>query len=177
MNDEAAKFAKSHPIEYAARAKFIDPSQVPPPVNYSDPQSIASGLPTNAAIIGRVARREPGVSASAIPPSDLESAKNVMSYGTPQLKTALLSAITSLPSPAREATLAALGQTGASGAAFAQAGHVASFNPQAANDILHGQAILQEEPRYAPKAEDRQYSFGNTCRRPTSIRPMLAAEC
>lgn len=104
-NDQAAAFAKSHPIEYAVRAKFVDPSQVPGPINFSDPQSIAAGLQTNAAIVARVASREPGVSLSAIPEDQKPKVLSWMAAGPAQSGQAILDAIKALPPQARDATV------------------------------------------------------------------------
>ena len=94
------------PIGYAARAKMIDPSQTPGPINYNDPASISQGIQARAAIIARVAGREPGISLSAIPEAEKPQLTDWMTYGPPQTAQAILDSIKNLPPPSRDATLA-----------------------------------------------------------------------
>jgi muramidase (phage lysozyme) len=152
-----AKDLKDDPAGASMRAEWT--SRMPRPIDYNNPATVAPGLAERAQIQNGIAARQGGAPGSAIFPAELAGAKDVLANGAPQQKMALLAGISALPSPIREKTFGALAETGASGAAFAQAGHVASFNPAAANDIMQGQALLANEPRLAPKTEDLQASF------------------
>ncbi|MGB6327143.1 MAG: hypothetical protein WBG11_15585, partial [Methylocella sp.] len=84
-----------------------------------------------------------------------------VSNGSPDQKVALLGAISHLSEPSRSATFDAL-KTGKDGETFAQAGHVATFNPAVAQDVLNGMTILKQEPKFAPKEDDLREAFNKS---------------
>jgi len=102
MLDEEASFAKSHPIEYAARKGW---ALQPPPINFQDPNSVAQGFRANAQITNAVTSREPGVSLSAIPENQKPQVNAWLANGPSQSAQAILDGIAALPPAARDATV------------------------------------------------------------------------
>ncbi|MEJ0094626.1 MAG: phage tail tip lysozyme [Methylocella sp.] len=131
--------------------------QSPAPLDFSQPDSIASGIAARSQVVSAIAARQPGASLSAVFPNEIDRVKNVVENGPLDQRMGLMGTISNLPEAQQKATLAAIGQTGKAGQIFTVAGSVNRYAPAAAaTDIVQGAALLQTEPRLAPKAADIQ---------------------
>lgn len=91
---------------------------------------------------------------SALRPQDKAVLNQVMTQGTPGEQAQLFSAMSSNLSPQTyKATMTALAGDANSRTA-ASAGALYQYNPQVAEGVLRGQALLKENPNFAPKKTD-----------------------
>ena len=144
-------FAKDQ-FEYGVGAEWL--KRKPIPLDFSDPVKLQQSVADHAQA-ATVISAKPGVSpVSALTPAETAQVKSVMQTAPVDTRMAFFTALTSanMPEPVLKATLAGLGRDSTM-APLAWAGSLARANQGAARDIVAGQAILQSEPKYAPKPE------------------------
>lgn len=139
-------------------AQKFDPAAVGDSVLRStDRDDIVNTLrtdPTKApVVIAGLSTLKPPELAAAL--QDKSIRDSVMPLATVDQKLALLSPLSQLPEVARNAAFKEIGGD-KDGEVYSMAGSVNGHDPEAARSILTGQALMKQEPRLAPKTDDRQ---------------------
>jgi hypothetical protein len=131
--------------------------QQPDPLNFADPNALGAGMVQRGQLAQTIGSHENDPDQSMIAPKEMPQVKAVVNGGSLEQKVALLGAMANpaIPDRVYSATLAKL-SSDPDTQTMAVAGRIARDNPDAARGILQGQALLQSEPRLAPKAPDRQ---------------------
>ncbi len=87
-----------------AAAKHWVP-QAPAPLDFSQPDSIASGIAARSQVVSAIAARQPGASLSAVFPNETDAVKTGLAMGPPQASAAFLRSVGQLPPDQMQATL------------------------------------------------------------------------
>lgn len=148
-----AEAMKNDPIGYAAQRQWAQ--NVPPLDLAASPDAIGSAFAARQQTVDLLQARgmvQPGT--SALRPQDKAVLNQVMTQGTPGEQVALFGAMSNNLSPQTyRATMTALAGD-ANSRTSASAGALYQYNPQVAEGVLRGQALLKENPNYAPKKND-----------------------
>ncbi|MFI5013219.1 MAG: hypothetical protein ACHQAY_12825 [Hyphomicrobiales bacterium] len=146
-------FLSSDPTGYAVAAKWI--TRRPIPLNLADTATLQQAMTERGQAAIALASHTGNADQSALLPEDLPQAKGIIANGTADQKLALMSTLAPLPTAIRDATYKELGAGDKGGQIFAAAGYVNQRDPQAARDILTGEALLKQDARLAPKQADK----------------------
>lgn len=151
--NRTAEALKNDPIGYAAERQWAQ--RVPDLDVAAGPDVVGSAFAARQQTVDLLQARglvQPGT--SALRPADKAVLSQVMTQGTPGEQAALFGAMSKGLSPQTyRATMTALAGDANSRTA-ASAGALYQYNPQVAEGVLRGQALLKENPNYAPKKTD-----------------------
>ncbi len=145
-----AEAMKNDPIGFAAQRQWAE--QVPPLDVAAGPDAVGAAFAARQKTVDLLqARGMIQPDASALRPQDKTVLNQVMTQGTPAEQAALFGSMSKNLSPRTyKATMTALAGDANSRVA-ASAGALYQVNPQVAEGVLRGQALLKENPLYAPK--------------------------
>lgn len=151
--NRTAEALKNDPIGYAAERQWAQ--RVPDLDVAAGPDAVGSAFAARQQTVDLLQARglvQPGT--SALRPADKTVLSQVMTQGTPGEQAALFGAMSKSLSPQTyRATMTALAGD-ANSRTSASAGALYQYNPQVAEGVLRGQALLKENPNYAPKKTD-----------------------
>lgn len=148
-----AEAMKNDPIGYAAQRQWAPNT---PPIDLAaGPDAVGAAFAARQQTVDLLqARGMVQPSTSALRPQDKAVLNQVMTQGTPGEQAALFGAMSKNLSPQTyRATMTALAGD-ANSRTSASAGALYQYNPQVAEGVLRGQALLKENPNYAPKKTD-----------------------
>ncbi|ASY64481.1 Phage protein [Sinorhizobium sojae CCBAU 05684] len=150
-----AQALKDDPLGYAMNRRIVPPL---PPLDLSQPDTWAQSFQAyqNGVDVLR-ARGEVG-NISALRPEIQAQVQRALAGATPQQSVQLLGAMAQGLSPdTYQATLSKIAASG-DGKATAAAGALVMENPEVAEGVLRGTALLRENPRLAPSKTDANLS-------------------
>lgn len=148
-----AEAMKNDPIGYAAQRQWAPNT---PSINLAaGPDAVGAAFAARQQTVDLLqARGMVQPSTSALRPQDKAVLNQVMTQGTPGEQAALFGAMSKNLNPQTyRATMTALAGD-ANSRTSASAGALYQYNPQVAEGVLRGQALLKENPNYAPKKTD-----------------------
>jgi len=148
-----AEAMKNDPIGYAAQRQWAPNT---PAIDLAaGPDAVGAAFAARQQTVDLLQARgmvQPGT--SALRPQDKAVLNQVMTQGTPGEQAALFGAMSNNLSPQTyRATMTALAGD-ANSRTSASAGALYQYNPQVAEGVLRGQALLKKNPNYAPKKTD-----------------------
>lgn len=148
-----AEAMQNDPIGYGAQRQWT--GQVPALDLAAGPDAVGAAFGARQNSINLLEARgmiQPGT--SALRPQDKAVLNQVMTQGTPGEQAQLFNAMSSnLSTQTYMATMGALAGD-ANSRTTASAGALYQYNPQVAEGVLRGQALLKENPNFAPKKTD-----------------------
>jgi soluble lytic murein transglycosylase-like protein len=146
------------PLGYAIDKRLIQP---PPPLDLNQPDTWGSTFQGLQRGVDTLRAHGDVGNISALRPDMLDQVTRALQSATPQDSVRLLGSMAqNLSSETYKATLAKIYSSG-QGNAVAAAGALVPDNPQVAEGILRGQALLKENPLLAPKKNDDNISAIN----------------
>lgn len=135
-------------------------AQQPRPLNFDDPHDLGAAMLERAQVMQSIAAREGRgwLNRSVLSGDDESAMSSVFKMGTAQQQANMVSAIVNsgMPQTQAQATLGAIGSTGASGQAMAKAAAITPYDQRVAATIIDGQSRLdgKEASGLVPKAEE-----------------------
>ncbi len=150
--DTRAKALATDPIGYAVNRGYSPP---PPALNLTQPDSWAGTFQSLQKSVDVLQARGEVGNISALRPEMLSQVTRMLDTATPGESVQLLGSMAQNLRP--ETYRATLGKLYASGQgrAAATAGALVGDNPEVAEGVLRGQILLKENPKLAPKKDDR----------------------
>ncbi|WP_235906614.1 hypothetical protein [Brucella anthropi] len=148
-----AEAMENDPIGFAAQRQWVE--NVPVLDLAAGPDAVGAAFAARQQTVDLLQARgmiQPGT--SALRPQDKAVLNQVMTQGTPGEQATLFGAMSkNLSMKTYMATMADLAGD-ANARTSASAGALYQYNPQVAEGVLRGQALLKENPNYAPKKTD-----------------------
>jgi hypothetical protein len=101
--DQGQKALQSDPGGTAAAKHWVP--QAPAPLDFSQPDSIASGIAARSQVVQAIGTRQPGAPQSVVFPNEKDQVQTGLAMGSPQASSAFLQSVGQLPPAQMQATL------------------------------------------------------------------------
>jgi len=152
-----AKQIKDSPLAYAGRVGWSKPPQ---PLNFDKPDTLAGEMASRADAAVRFNSRM-GYMPDILQSGEMDQVKQLVDFGSTQQKAAFISSLAQLPRAAMMSTMKQLASDNQT-MPLAMAARVSMDNPQAAQAILEGQALLKSDPKLGADKDLREVEWNKT---------------
>lgn len=146
-----AKQIKDSPLAYAGRVGWSKPPQ---PLNFDRPETLAGEMASRADAAVRFNSRM-GYMPDILQAGEMDQVKQLVDFGSSQQKASFIASLGKLPAPAMMSTLKQLASDSQT-LPLAMAAKVSADNPQAAQAIIEGQALLKSDPKLGADKDLRE---------------------
>lgn len=168
---------KENPIQTAV-VNFSDKLKTPPPIDWTNGQSVVAGLSARATISQFASNNWETGPLSALDKQDVLTVKGILRQADAQTKASIYSGIATLPEDVRGATLAKMADKDPAGTAEVMAGSLMANAPDIAGSVFRGQSLMKIDKRNDPEDEGAgsRLAYGNDLDKalPASIFPKEA---
>lgn len=152
-----AKQIKDSPLGYAGRVGWSKPPQ---PLNFDNHDALTREMASRADAAVRFNSRM-GYMPDILQSGEMDQVKQLVDFGSTQQKAAFISSLAQLPRAAMMSTMKQLASDNQT-MPLAMAARVSMDNPQAAQAILEGQALLKSDPKLGADKDLREVEWNKT---------------